>query len=238
HVASAKHPRKWARLFACQATFAPQPRPDAPLPPVLITLPDGFVVSSAQPDIDRVLSRALGREVSLITDPPAQPTREANRAPVDADPSEETINEEPLAIAAPPGTFFDYAVLHIITTVTLDALQACHPAGQFAARRFRPNILVAPADPTPRFAENAWIGGSLAIGGVRLHVIDPSPRCIVTTLPQGDLPHDPGILRTIAQQNSAPSATLAPGVVMPAVAGVYASVVRGGMLHVGDTLAH
>src|SRR5688500_173090 len=52
HVASAKHPRKWAALLACRAAFAAEPQPGAPLPPVLIALPDGAVLSSAQPDID------------------------------------------------------------------------------------------------------------------------------------------------------------------------------------------
>jgi uncharacterized protein YcbX len=238
HVASAKHPRKWAALLACRAAFAEEPRPGAPLPPVLITLPDGALVSSAQPDISRILSRALGREVALVSEAPAQPTREANRAPAEADPAEEAIREEPLALAAPPGSFFDYAVLHLITTATLAVLQQRHPEGQFAPRRFRPNILVAPADAAPRFAENDWIGRALALGGqIQLQVIDPCPRCVITTLPQGELPHDRGILRTIARENAATSATLAPGVMMTGVAGVYASVARGGVVRVGDAIA-
>jgi hypothetical protein len=43
----------------------------------------------------------------------------------------------------------------------------------------------------------------------------------MTTLPQGDLPKDPGILRTAAQQNQAN-------------VGVYANVARGGTIRRGD----
>ena len=44
------------------------------------------------------------------------------------------------------------------------------------------------------FIENEWIGRVLAIGEeVRLRVTGPCPRCVMTTLPQGDLPKDPGI---------------------------------------------
>jgi MOSC domain-containing protein YiiM len=43
----------------------------------------------------------------------------------------------------------------------------------------------------------------------------------MTTLPQGDLPKDAGILRTAAQNNQAN-------------VGVYADVVKGGMVRRGD----
>jgi MOSC domain-containing protein len=43
----------------------------------------------------------------------------------------------------------------------------------------------------------------------------------MTTLPQGDLPKDPGILRAVAQHNHAQ-------------AGVYAGVVCGGAIRRGD----
>ena len=46
------------------------------------------------------------------------------------------------------------------------------------------------------FAENAWVGHTLAIGtAVRLNITGPCGRCVMTTLAQGDLPMDPGILR-------------------------------------------
>src|SRR5689334_1888647 len=184
-VASAKHPRKWSRLFACRATFVEPPRPGF-LPPVRIELPDGAIADSTQLDIDRVLSRALGRDVTLTCEAPATPIREADRSPAEDGSPEAAIQQEAMAIAAPAGTFFDYAALHLLTTATLDQLRALYPQGRFEARRFRPNLVVA-LDGQPGFAENAWPGAMLAAGeAVRLRAIDPCPRCVVTTLAQSD----------------------------------------------------
>ncbi len=236
HVASAKHPRKWNNLFRCRAAFAQPPQLGAPVPPVVITLPNGATVSSAQPDVDLILSRVFGRDVALIATAPNAPTREADRSPLD-DVGAGMIREEPMALAAPAGTFFDYAPIHILTTATLAALKELYGQGDFDVRRFRPNIVVAPLDATPGFVENDWLGHPMQIGSnVRLHLIDPSPRCVVTTLAHGDLSHDPGILRTVAQHNAAASVTLAPGVVFPAVAGVYASALQSGTINCGDAI--
>jgi uncharacterized protein YcbX len=233
-VASAKHPRKWHKLLACQAAYIAPPEPGAPLPAVAITLPDGSVVSSDESDIDRALSRVLGREVTLAAVPPPTPMREADRAPVDSEQPQETIREEPLGTAAPAGTFFDYATIHLLTTATLARLHELYPAGRFDVRRFRPNILLELRSPELGFPEQAWLGRTLQVGAdLRLQLIDPSPRCVVTTMAQGNLPHDPGILRTLAVHASTPSATLAPGVLMPAVAGVYGNVVREGIVCCG-----
>ncbi|MBV9787419.1 MAG: MOSC domain-containing protein [Chloroflexi bacterium] len=239
HVASAKHPRKWSKLIACRAAFVEPPQLGAPLPAIAITLPDGQVVSSAQPDIDRILSRLFEREVSLVTTLAASPTREADRTPIDGTPEQELIRAEPMAIASPSGTFFDYAPVHLLTTATIARLQALFPAGRFDVRRFRPNIVVAPAAQVEGFVENDWLGRAIVIGAEaapRLDLIDPSPRCVVTTLAQEDLPRDPGILRTIAQHNAAASVTAAPGVVFPAVAGVYAAVRRDGTIRQHDPI--
>jgi uncharacterized protein len=46
-------------------------------------------------------------------------------------------------------------------------------------------------------------------------------RCVMITLPQGDLPRDLGILRTIARYNQVNVR-------------VYASVLQGGKIHRGD----
>jgi uncharacterized protein YcbX len=72
--------------------------------------------------------------------------------------------------------------------------------------------------------ENDWIGRTVAIGGtVRLAITEPCPRCVMITLPQGDLRKDSEILRTAAQHN---------GVNV----GVYASVINGGTIRRGDTV--
>lgn len=235
HIASAKHPRKWRKLFQCRAAYTEPPQPGCPLPPVWITLPDGAVISSAHAEVNQILSRLFEREVSLIREAPAAPTREANRAPFENDPAQEMIKQEAMALAAPAGTFFDYAPLHLLTTATLQRLRALYPAGRFEARRFRPNLVITPTGPEEGFLENEWLAQSLQLGAeVQLQLIDPCPRCIVTTLAQGDLPADPGILRTLGRHNAVSSATLAPGVVFQAVAGVYATVLQEGMIRRGD----
>ena len=190
--------------------------------------------------------------------PPAVRLRETDRTPLDEldDAPAAVIREEPITLAAPAATFFDVAPVHVLTTATLAALAARAPASRFDVRRFRPNIVVQPDAPArgegPAFDENDWIGGTLVLSPdagrppeagapvadrpVRLAIIDPTPRCVVTTLGGGDLPHDTDVLRTVARSNAAESLTLAPGVRFPGVAGVYAVVADAGWLRCGDRL--
>lgn len=234
HIVSAKHPRKWGKLLECRAAFLEAPRLGAALPPIQITLPDGSVITNQDTNVDQVLSRTFGRSVTLLAQAPANPIREANRAPVNALAYEEDMQQEPLALAAPDGTFFDYAPLHIFTTTTLRRLQALSPSTQFDLRRFRPNLVITPLEQEADFIEHAWIGQRLLLGAnITLNVLDPCPRCVVVTLPQGQLGHDPEVLRIVADHVSAASATLAPGIVFSAVAGVYAQTDDHGIIHRG-----
>lgn len=219
-VASAKNPRKWPRLFDCRAAFLEPPRPGGKVPPVRIALPDGGTVTSEQKDVNQVLSGVVGREVALAAAAPAAPSLEEYWPDMEGLAHRETVTDE----AMPSGTFFDCAVVHVLTTATIDRLRELYPAGRFEVRRFRPNIVVELASGEKEFAENAWIGRTLAIGdAVRLAVTGPCPRCVMTTLPQGDLPKDPGILRAAAQHNKAN-------------VGVYAAVQRGGTIRRGDPI--
>ena len=232
-VASAKNPRKWSQLFDFRAAFVDAPRPGAKVPPVRITLPDGTVVTSEQGDLNRILSRALAREVTLdATDRsqrevvestfpnPWTPKAEEYWPDMEGLDYRDTVTDFDL----PEGTFFDCAVVHLLTTATVDRLRELYPEGRFEVRRFRPNVVVETAGGVRDFVENAWIGRTLAIGdAVRLKVTGPCPRCVMTTLPQGDLAKDPGILRTAAQHNHAN-------------VGLYASVVRGGTVRRGDAI--
>jgi uncharacterized protein YcbX len=126
--------------------------------------------------------------------------------------------------ALPEGTFFDSAVVHVLTTATLERLRELYPAGRFEVRRFRPNIVVATDASVKDFVEDAWIGRTLAIGDtVRLSITRPCSRCVMTTLPQADLPRDNGILRAATQHHKAH-------------VGVYAAVIHGGTIRRGDVV--
>ena len=228
-VASAKNPRKWARLFECRAEFDDGSRA------VRITLPDGTAVSAGDPAAAELLSSLLGRKATLETSAAGAPVLE--ELWLDGSPDGRAVTDETIAMGSPPGTFFDYSVVHLVTTATLGRLSELHPEGRFDPRRFRPNLLVQSEDGDRGFVENAWVGKTVAIGdgGVRLRVTDPCPRCVMTTLAQEDLPADAGILRTAARHNPVVGGEgRGPDGVYAASVGVYAAVVSGGIVRRGD----
>lgn len=219
-VASAKNPRKWGRLFDFRAAFVQEPRRGETIPPVRMTLPDGTICASDQADIDidQVLSGVLGREAKLMTQAPEKPQLEEYWPDVEGLVHRETVTDESM----PVGLFFDLGVISLLTTATINRLRELYPQGRFEVRRFRPNIVVEPASGESGFVENEWLNRTLAIGEeVRLRVFSPDPRCVMTTLPQGDLPQDYGILRAAAQHNKAN-------------VGMYALVEQGGVVRRGD----
>jgi uncharacterized protein len=220
-IGGAKNPRKWGNFFDFRATYVEAPRSGARISPVRITLPDGDVVTNDQADLEQVLSRTFGRDVAFA---------EARASDASSDVAEEywpdiegldhrdTVTD----FEMPAGMFFDSAVVHLVTSSTLDRLRELYPQGRFEARRFRPNLVVATA--AAGFAENDWIGRTVEIGdSVRLAITAACARCVMTTLPQGDLPKDSGILRTAAQHNEVN-------------VGVYASVLNGGTIRRGDAV--
>jgi uncharacterized protein len=212
-VAGAKNPRRWPGFFYFRSAYVAPPVGGADLPAVRITMPDGACATSADAELPTLLSAALGREVALS----------AGLGTARAEGLEEATDEV-VTWEMPPGTFFDSAPLHLVTTATLDKLRALCPAGRFEPRRFRPNIIITTPPEAAGFVENHWVGREIAIGDhVRLRVTVTTGRCVMTTLPQGDLPHDRGILRTAVQHNDAQ-------------VGVYAEVVAGGRVTRGDAV--
>ncbi|MFB7473779.1 MOSC domain-containing protein [Kitasatospora sp. NPDC056184] len=216
-VVSAKHPRRWAGALGFSAATAPGGG-------VVITGPDGAAVDEGG------LSELLGRKVRLVGEPPpgAGIERSVPEEVLAHGPRAEvgfTVNE--LGRGAPPGTFFDFAPLHLLTTAALAA------AGGAAAERYRPNVLVRTLDADPGFVENGWVEGELAIGAeLRLHVVTATPRCAVPTLAHGPrLPRSAAALRTLAERNR-----LVPLPGMPALpcVGVYARVLAPGRVALGD----
>jgi uncharacterized protein YcbX len=230
---------KWKRLLERQPRFVAGP--DGP---VEITFPDG---STARTDdgADNALSTFIGRDVTLAATPPevgrfeeVWPTDVGEIAPdefvtntkVDTNSEGEAVSDIVLAMAAPPGTFFDLSPLHVMTTATLDALRTAAPDADFDVRRYRPNVLIdATAD---GFVENEWPGTELAVGECRIRVDLATMRCVMTTLGHGDVPADRSTLRTIARENRIEI----PGLGTWACAGVYATPTSFGRLQVDGTV--
>jgi uncharacterized protein len=154
-VASAKVPRLWGGLLGFSARCADEPE-RAGTPSVEITFPDGSVHHSGDPDIDAALSAAIGREVRLIATPPEGAGFEEVWPEIDGlapeaviaatrvrdEDTGERVSRFDLAAMAPHSAFFDLAVLHLLTTATLQRLRALEPGATFDERRYRPNVLL------------------------------------------------------------------------------------------------
>lgn len=244
-VVSAKSVRLFPDLFGCRAAFVEPPRPDGAAPPVRITLPDGASVTSESSDVDRVLSTFFRRDVTLARSAPDDFTIDQYHPDVaGADPAghRDTVVEQKLGSAffaevgalspVPVGAFFDLFPVSVLTTSTLDKLSELEPDSSFDERRFRMNVIVGTEE--SGFVENNWIGRELAIGDtVRLRATMADPRCVMTTLAQGDLPRDTDVLRALVRHNSVQVGEAGR---FPC-AGAYAVVQTPGSIRTGDRVS-
>nr|WP_233129798.1 MOSC domain-containing protein [Domibacillus epiphyticus] len=219
-LANAKNPLKWPDMFQYRAAFTEPPESSKPMPPVRITFPDGENLLSTDADQNDKLTKSFGRKVQLGT-PSSQDIQFKGYIPEDI---KELENPGTIFTRnSPQDTFFDIAMVHIITTSTIDALRKLIPESRIEPRRFRPNIMIHVPD-AEGFIENGWVGKVLTIGGgVQLKILQPTPRCVMTTLAQGDLPKDPNVLKSIVKNNAGSF-------------GVYASVVKTGEIRTGDSI--
>jgi MOSC domain-containing protein len=230
--------KKLPELLRCTARYLEEPA-GRNTPPAEIMLPDGTRVRSGDAAAAERLSALVGRPVSLW---PVQPETATDhyrrglpdnpdlmvelrelfgRTPDEPLPDLSVFPPELMQYTSPLGTYFDAFPLHILTTASLAALAARAPAARFDVRRFRPNFLIECPRSSTGLVENEWGGQTLRVGSVRLQVEMPCVRCVMTTLPQGDLPKDPRVLRTIVKEAAQNL-------------GVYATVLTAGGVSVGD----
>jgi hypothetical protein len=229
-IASAKYPRLWRDLLTLSAGALDGAGPAVA---AVITLPDGKTVASTDADVDDVLSGLLNEPVTLTSVPP--PGASLDRAVPEAvlrdgitAPVEARLVE--IGAGAPPGTFVDFAPLHLLTSATLDRIAELSPYRRAHLERYRPNVVIGTG--AAGFTENDWLGRDLRVGAdLVLRVIARTPRCAVPTLAHGELPRDAEALRVLARHNRVsplPQAGPEP------CAGVYAEVLRPGRISTGD----
>src|SRR5215469_3938474 len=230
-IASAKLPRLWRDLLTLAAAADYTAGDGA----VRITLPEGKTIWSNDAEVDAVLSDLLDQPVTLTAIPP--PGAALDRAVPEAvlrDGVDAPVPAELMEIGGggPPGTFVDFAPLHLLTTSTLDRIAELSPYRRADLERYRPNIVIRTT--APGFTENDWLEQNLRIGDdLVLRVILRTPRCAVPTLAHGALPRNPDALRVLARHNRVePADTLDP----EPCAGVYAEVLEPGHIRIGDAV--
>jgi uncharacterized protein len=228
-IASAKFPRLWRDLPTLSACADDTAGEGA----VRITLPGGKTVWSTDADADAVLSELLDEPVTLTDTPP--PGAVLDRAVPEAVLRDGVYAQVPAELmeiggGGPPGTFVDFAPVHLLTTSTLDRIAELSPYRRAHLERYRPNIVIRTTG--PGFTENDWLGRNLRVGDeLVLGVIARTPRCAVPTLAHGGLPRDAEALRVLARHNRVQPLE---GSDPEPCAGVYAEVIRPGRIGTGD----
>ncbi len=231
--------KRFPGIMSMHAELLAEPSSEAPSPPARITLPDGSQMITTDADINHRLSNAVGAPVSIWPLLPADQLEHYQRTPppegVDQEAALREVfartEDEPLpdlslfpealfSYESPPGTYFDAFPLLILSQSALDAMAAAAP-NNFDVRRFRPNIVVD--TPENGFVEDGWAGRTARLGAATLKLEMACPRCVMTTHGFADLPKDPGIMRALVANNDGNL-------------GLYASVMEGGDISVGDTL--
>lgn len=229
--------KKIGSLMTLAASYRTEPQLGRTAPPAEITLPDGSAVLTTDDDANARVTAALDHEVTLW--PLVEEDEHYLRGAPDSDDLDTELRDifgrepdEPLpdlSIIPPdllfyeslPGGYFDVHPLLLLTNQSLDSLRALAPESKVDVRRFRPNILIDALGDADPFPEQGWVGQTLDIGGAKVEVLSGCPRCVMITRPFADLPEDRSLMRTVvkdADQNM----------------GVYARVVEGGPIAVGD----
>jgi hypothetical protein len=230
--------KKIPDLMRCSARYAEEPAPGPVLAPE-IALPDGRRLRADAADANARVSAAVGTPVTLWPLRPASDVEHYKRgAPDTSDVAAELRAmfgrepDEPLPdlsvfppdlfqYESPPGTYFDAFPLLLLSTASLRRIAELAPASRVDVRRFRPNFVIEAAG--DGFAELAFAGKRMRLGGAVLEIGVGCPRCVMITHGFADLPKDPGLMRALVREAGG-------------IAGVYASVAEPGPVRVGDTL--
>jgi uncharacterized protein YcbX len=231
--------KKIPGLLRCRARYLETPTPGEPAPAPEIALPDGTRLRADAPDAAKRVSEVVGTEVTLWPLRPAEDLAHYRRgAPTHADVMAELrsifgrLPDEPLPdlrglprelfeYESPPGTYFDAFPLLVVTDASLRRLAELAPGSRVDVRRFRPNFVIEVSGGESGFVEAGWAGTTLRLGGARIEVTIPCPRCVMITHGFADLPADARLMRTVVREANQ-------------CVGVYARVSEPGEVACGD----
>ena len=225
-IASAKNPRAFRALLDYAATVDG----DSENAVVTITGPDDFSVQTSNAHHATALSEAIGRPVTLERAGDVDALYESEWPDMEGLVISNMSVDLPVAMSTEKTSFVDLAAMHLLSTASLHTLAALAPDAAVDVRRFRPNLVIDTGDATG-FVDTDWVGYEVELGArVVLRITDNATRCVMTTLAQGSLPQDRNVLKTLAVENQQEFG----GLGRSACFGVYAEVVTGGSVRVGD----
>ena len=116
---------------------------------------------------------------------------------------------------------FDDGTVSLISATTIDAI--CAEAGiESDRRRMRMNVVLE-TDGLAPFGEDAWVGATLVIGDAAVSVTARDERCAMVNIDPDSGRQDPRVMKAVVRMNGN-------------YAGVYATVVRAGAIHVGRSV--
>lgn len=243
-VVSAKSVKLFPGILDCRAEFAEPPSLGSEPPPVRITVPNGDSATSDSTEIDGVLSKHFQRNVTIAKAAPDDFTIDMYHPDIegfDAKGRRDVVVDQKLGSAlfrelglpspVAAGSFFDCFPISVLTMSSLNRLNELQPQSRFDERRFRMNVIIDAND--QGFVENDWVSRQLTIGDdVKLRIVVPDSRCVMTTLAQDDLPKDTDILRALAKHNRIPVGDYGQ---MPCI-GVYGIVETPGVIRKSDSV--
>ena len=183
-----------------------------------------FVIQTLNPKLAQ-LSVALNGDTVTLTHPDigaitAAPDRDGEALTAWLAPLTDPSVTGPFTVAkAPIGmTDFDHTHISIGSTSSLHALEGMADT-QLARIRFRMNLWLDGLEP---WVEQDWIGKEIAVGRVRLRIIEPCKRCNATNANPSTGVRDTDLSRLLH------------GAFKHMNFGVYAQVTTGGEIALGD----
>jgi len=182
---------------------------------VEIAFPDGEVLTAPSSEADDVLSKWIGRRVSIVH----AESMNAGIGEFFADATDD--NSKVVSWTMPAGRFVDALPLLVVTTASLRKGRVLHPDGAWETRRFRPNIVIDVDD--EGWVEDQWCGHAVHIGTAVVRPVVPCERCTMVTRAQPGLDRDLDVFKTLARHHSA-------------TFGVWTAVQASGTVRVGDEI--